>query len=383
MRFPAVFAASIASLVLTGCASWPDRTVFTASDQAAAIVLGEPRIRYWSDSPANVFENWRARLLADRVAAGKNGPKYLVAISGGSDKGAFSAGLLWGWSQSGKRPEFAVVSGVSTGALIAPFAFLGKRYDPVLKHLYTGISSQNIYRVRGINGLINGPSLLDTKPLEKLIAAYITPALLDEIATAHRSGRRLLVLTTNLDAQRGVVWDMGEIAASQSPHRLALFRQVLLASASIPGVFTPVLIDVTGNGKHFAELHVDGGATASFLTLPQSMLQSDAFVPEGDKSVIAILYNGWIKSRFEVVKPKAITIMRRALTAALTEADRMNISDVRSFAAAHAITFAFCAIDDKMDDNHAKLVDPKFMQRIFDYGLEKASNPGGCLDINP
>jgi predicted acylesterase/phospholipase RssA len=155
----------------------------------------------------------------------------------GIRQGAYSAGVLNAWSRQGGRPSFDIVTGVSTGSLIAPFAFLGEQEDGELKAIYTGVSRKDIYHQRILSGLFGGPSLMSTRPLQALIARHITPALLDRIAAQHRRGRRLLVMTTNLDAERGVIWDMGAIAASDTSDRLSLFRQVLLASASIPGVF--------------------------------------------------------------------------------------------------------------------------------------------------
>ena len=132
---------------------------------------------------------------------------WLILSTGGSD-GAFGAGLLNGLSAGGKRPDYAVVTGVSTGALMAPFAFAGARYDATLQALYTQTSAADIFEVGG-----TGESFLDTWPLKDLIAKQITPALLADIAAAYKNGRRLFIVTTDLDAGRSMVWNMGAIAA--------------------------------------------------------------------------------------------------------------------------------------------------------------------------
>jgi hypothetical protein len=185
-----------------------------------------------------------------------------LAVSGGGSDGAFGAGLLKGWSESGKRPKFKFVTGVSTGALIAPFAFLGSDYDETLKEAYTTVDAQRLYLTHGLLHLLWEESLTDNKPFREMIAKYITDPLLVRIAEEHKKGRRLYVLTTDLDREEPVVWDMGAIASSNSPARLDLFRKVVLASASIPAFFPPVLINVKIDGKELDEIHVDGGVFA-------------------------------------------------------------------------------------------------------------------------
>ncbi|WP_459857849.1 patatin-like phospholipase family protein [Dongia sp. agr-C8] len=185
-----------------------------------------------------------------------------LAVSGGGSDGAFGAGLLNGWTRSGTRPKFKFVTGVSTGALIAPFAFLGPDYDETLQQAYTTVDAQRLYLARSLVSLLWEESLNDNKPFRDMIAKYVDEKVLGRIAEEHRKGRRLYVLTTDLDREEPVVWDMGAIAASNSPARLDLFRKVILASASIPAFFPPVLINVKIDDVQKDELHVDGGVFA-------------------------------------------------------------------------------------------------------------------------
>src|SRR5205807_147696 len=143
------------------------------------------------------------------------------------------------------------------------------RFDAALQAVYTQTSAADIFEVGG-----TGESFLDTWPLRELIAKQITPALLADIAAAHQSGRRLFIITTDLDAGRSVVWNMGAIALRGGDAALKLFRSVLLASGSVPGAFPPVLIDVEGSGKRFAELHVDGGVGGQFFVAPPALMAS-------------------------------------------------------------------------------------------------------------
>src|ERR1700688_1011367 len=206
----------------------PPRTPFTAADEALAAIPDMPDARFWADS------------VADFTAALPPQPGPWLALSSGGADGAFGAGLLNGLSESGHRPDYAVVTGVSTGALMAPFAFAGPRYDDALRAAYTKITAADVFEIGS-----TGESFVDSWPLKDLIAKQITPALLADIAAAHKSGRRLFIVTTDLDAERSVVWNMGAIAVHAADKNggdaaLNLFRSVLLASSAIPGGFPPV-----------------------------------------------------------------------------------------------------------------------------------------------
>jgi predicted patatin/cPLA2 family phospholipase len=203
-------------------------------------------------------------------------PRNCLVLSGGGMNGAYTAGVLRGWTDSGQRPPFDVVTGISTGALIATFAFLGSEYDAELARLYTSMRREDIFRPR----LVCLDSVASSEPLEQRIAASATPEILRQTAAAHRQGRRLYAGTTNLDTKRLVVWDLGAIAARDSAESRDLFRKVLLASCSIPGLLPPVPIDIEIDGKPYTELHVDGGVAASVFLHPAMVgIQEIADVP--------------------------------------------------------------------------------------------------------
>jgi hypothetical protein len=196
-------------------------------------------------------------------------PRHVLALSGGGLYGAYSVGVLDGWTRTGTRPEFDVVTGVSTGALIAPFAFLGPEYDARAMALYTGVRNGDIFRLRSLYTLPFRDALASSGPLRRLIGEQIDECMMAEIARAHRAGRRLYVATTDLRTKRAAIWDMGAIACMPCPEGCALFRDVLLASASVPGVFPPVPFDTgAGRGPLKVDLHVDGGATAPLFVPP-------------------------------------------------------------------------------------------------------------------
>ena len=337
--------------------------------QSEARVVDYGDIRIWQDADVAAWQAWRSRFIEERSQnRDTNVPITMLAISSGSDKGAYSAGFLIGWSQTGERPKFDLVSGVSTGALIAPFAFLGPEYDHVIRDLYTGIDADDIYRSRTLQGLLGGPTLADTGPLRKLIARHADTALLEAIAAEHRKGRRLLVQTTNLDAERGVVWDMGAIAASDRPDRLALFRRILLASASIPGFFPPVLIEVDAGGTSFKEMHVDGGTTSSLFALPPSVIFADSQRGGFDNGQLVILYNGALEPSFRMTEPSAFAIMERALSASIKEADRRSLRQLRAFAADNDLDITIHVAGPQSETEDVDLFDAEFMRGLFALG---------------
>ena len=360
------------ALALSACAAWPERLPVTASDQAEARIDGFGEIRRWDDDSFQSWIAWREQLFAERAEMGRSGRIEMLAISSGSDRGAFSAGFLNGWSEAGTRPQFDIVSGVSTGALIAPYAFLGEPYDPQLASVYTTIDAGDVYRLTPLKPLLGGASLANTKPLAQLIERSADDALIDEVAREHRKGRRLLVQTTNLDAERGVVWDMGAIAASDSPQRYRLFRQVLLASASIPGFFPPVLIEVASSDAEFSELHVDGGTTSSVLAIPPAVLfesKSDEPYVEGR---ITILYNGALQPVFRVSEPTVFAILDRALTVSLKTADQRTIRALRRYADETGLLLEVHSAGSQADDPDVDLFDQEFMNLLYERGRERA-----------
>lgn len=222
-------------------------------------------------------------------------PAAYLAISGGGENGAYGAGILTGWSALGTRPEFKGVTGVSTGALIAPFAFLGPAYDKELERFYTTIGQKDVMTSRGyVSGLL-GESLYDSAPLLHLIRSALTAEMVAAIAREYSErGRILMIGTANLDVPVGVMWNIGAIAASGRPDARDVVSRILLASASIPGAFPPVMIDLEVGGQRFQEMHVDGGTVAQVMLYPPSFGGQDFL---GDDSREAVRLRSVIKRR--------------------------------------------------------------------------------------
>ncbi|MEM7633165.1 MAG: patatin-like phospholipase family protein [Pseudomonadota bacterium] len=355
-------------LLVAGCASMP-RDSFTLGDQQQAEVSGFSNIRHWADASAD--ELARISPVKAVMRSDRRTPAQMLALSGGGGAGAYGAGLLVGWTNSNKRPAFDVVTGVSAGALIAPFAFLGSRYDPQLRSLFTSGIAKDLNQRRGpIRALIsNGAS--DNSNFRKLIARYVTPDVVFEIARAHANGRRLLVVTTNLDAQRAMVWDIGAIAMHANIDKsMHLIHQVLLASASVPGVFPAVKISAVANGQEFSELHSDGGVATQIYTAPEVVLAGGVpkptRTPHGSR--IYMIVNNTIDPEFSVVKATSLSIASRAYSTFIKSHTRQTISQTYNLSRKTGLDFNLSYIEEKVPYDATDPFNTKYMRRLFDIG---------------
>lgn len=305
-------------------------------------------------------------------------PFEVLVLSGGGSYGAYSAGLLCGWSELGTRPAFDVVTGVSTGSLVATMAFLGPEYDGALKHFYTTVSDKDIYiKKYDLEGLLSD-SLADSKPLFKLISAVVDEKLLAKVAVEHAKGRRLYVGTTHLDSRRLVQWDMGAIATRGSPLDLDLFRRILLASASIPGFFPPVPVPVTVDGKVSEELHVDGGVTASLFFVPPRVPVAERAKLGSEPLAGANLYivvAGKLYAEPACVERKFIKIAQDSISALLYAQARGDLFQLFALCLATKMNYYLTAVPaDVPAPAEATSFNPVEMTRLFESGKKAATN---------
>jgi hypothetical protein len=309
------------------------------------------------------------------ASSGKK-PFNVLVLSGGGAYGAYSAGVLAGWSEAGTRPQFDVVTGVSTGALVATLAFLGPGRDAALKRFYTTVTDNDVYARKSDLAALLSDSFRDSKPLAKLIDAVVDQGIVREIAAEHAKGRRLYVGTTHLDARRLVVWDMGEIASRGTPADLALFRQVLLASASIPGYFPPVLINVDVDGKPAEELHVDGGVTASlFFRSPH--VSAAQYRKLGERpmegSNLFIVVAGKLYADPACVERRLIPIAADSISALLYSQCRGDLFQLYALSLATGMNYRMTAIPQDMTvPADATSFDPKVMGWLYEQGRQQA-----------
>lgn len=358
-------------MAATGCSNLP-RVAFTANQQAIAQIPGMPGVRMWADAPAEEFDRV-IHLQQMEATARKSGSMDLLAISGGASDGAFGAGILNGLTARGQRPEYVLVSGVSAGALIAPLAFLGPRYDKKLTYAWTS----GIAEPLGEGGVLSILFSQDARriALHDLVSSFVDEQMLREIAVEHRRGRRLLVVTTNLDAQRPVLWDLGAIAASGHPKALELFRDVLTASSSIPGAFAPTLIDVEADGHQFSELHVDGGATTQLFTIPESILsRGPSRQPLTMPSRFFIIVNNRLKPQFEVVEGSTVPVLARSLSSLIKSDARLTLVATREFARNRNMEFNLAYIGDDFPTDLKPSFETAYMGAVYRYGYDKAAS---------
>ena len=353
-----------AALLLSACASGA-RSDFGLSEREAASPLGFPHVRFSVEDEAAAQRI--EQQLGDGVPKGPDGHFDLIALSGGGANGAFAAGLINGWTASGKRPDFEVVTGVSTGALAAPFVFLGPRWDARLKEAYVGGQATGLLKSRGLNALV-GSGVFSGAPLRQLVESHVDEVMLAEVAAEHAKGRLLLVATTDLDAQRGVIWNMGAIAERGGPEALELFREVLVASASIPGAFPPVMLRSQGQGAVFEEMHVDGGVMNPFVALPQIMWNWDDVAGVFEGARLHVVVNGKDAPRFAVTRDAGIPVLTRSLDAVLNGQLRATIAANRAFASRNGLEFHVAAIPEDFDGANSLDFNQAAMQAVYDLG---------------
>lgn len=392
-RVVAVLALAVAvQCTASGCASFVRNGIADPVLAEKAHVTGVPGVRFWADDvPTDAMAEIRRMTpnlpIIAREAKRGDGRRPIVetlALSGGGSDGAFGAGVLAGWSARGDRPEFEIVTGVSAGAIIAPFAFLGPAHDEELRGIWTEYQASDIATAQIIPGLFGGSALADSKPLANLVAKYVDRSMMRAIAAQYKRGRLLLVLTTNLDAQRPVVWNMGEIALFDTDEALELFRSVILASAAIPGALPPVNIPVEVNGKMYEEMHVDGGTTRElFVTAVQAPFK--AFDPLYAAPPIRHLYiikNGKLTPETEVVSQTTLTIATRAISTLIKSQNWSELYRIYRMALDAGADFNIMAVPASFTKPLKGLYDPEYQKALYAEGIT-AGHAGVWLKSPP
>ncbi len=384
VRRAAAIGAAFGLCASIGCTTATRQPAVPAGMAPRADVVGYPNdIRYFPRDFEDVRqfeEDFVVSWAKERAALGLAPeaplpPAAYLAISGGGDNGAFGAGLLDGWTKAGTRPTFKLVTGVSTGALIAPFAFLGPAYDEQLKALYTSISFKDVATTRAIFAAFFSDALADTTPLAALVRKAVTQEMLDAIAAEYEKGRMLLIGTTDLDSRRSVVWNVTEIAALRRPGALDLVHKILMASAAIPGTFPPVMIDVELDGKQYGEMHVDGGTSNQVFVYPAA---SD--LAKLSRQNLAVRKRSLYLIRNARLDPEWAQVDRRTLPIALRAINCLiqyqGIGDIyRLYSIAHRdhVDFNLAYIPPTFDTPHTKDFDTAYMRALYDLAYTSAA----------
>jgi predicted patatin/cPLA2 family phospholipase len=366
---------------ISGCASLERLPAVTYAQAKQADILDIPDARFYVSETKQILDVAVKAGQRRNLTRGVSATRSFLAISGGGDDGAFGAGLLVGWSDRGNRPEFDVVTGVSTGALSAPFAFLDRAYDPQLKAVYTETSASDIFEKRApLLGAIAGDALTDNAPLRAMISRRLDEAMVRRIAEEYKKGRLLFILTTNLDQGRPVIWNIGAIASSNHPKSRELIVEVLLASTSIPVVFPPVMLDVTIAGERYQEMHVDGGTIAQAFLYPPSISLRTAAARIGisektlrteRRRVAYVIRNGRLTRPEESVRLQTVAIAKEALSTMIASSGVNDTYRMYLLARRDGVDFNLASINDDFDVPYKGPFDKDYMQTLFEYGYQK------------
>lgn len=386
----ALAACSLVIFVVTGCGTLHPRSPLPAGQVGIASPPGYANIRDWGDHYSPVLQrSVEAALKAEAATNNPFGqtPIQYLALSGGGMNGAFGAGFLCGWAAQNSRPNFDFVTGISAGALLAPFAYLGTNYDGALRDIYADLKPSDLFQRKGLLKILRDDSIFDTAPLRRILEKHITTNFLAAVAREHALGRRLWIGTANLDARRPVIWDMGAIASSGRPDAPALFRQVMMASSAVPGAFPPVYFKVDANGKTYDELHVDGGisrqafAYGPVLHLDEIRRQLDEQHRKRPAELF-IIRNGDLGTHYAAVKPKALPILLNSLTALTHHQAEGDFYRMYVYAGRDQCDYNLTGIPAGYQHQSTRQFDSGEMKRLFSLG-EQMGGAGNCWIHSP
>lgn len=369
-------------LLVQGCASGPTRLeAVPYALTAKAEIPGMPGVRYVAGGDMTEFTRVglealrrEQEYLAKQGYKGPMPPAVYVAISGGGDNGAFTAGLMNGWTATGTRSEFKLVTGISTGALIAPFAFLGPKYDATLKEVYTTISPKDVLEPRSLLGGFFSDAMADNAPLWKLTRKSVNEDMLKAIAAEYAKGRFLLIATADLDARRPIIWDMGKIATYGGQKALDLFVSVMIASASIPGGFPPTMIEVEVDGKRYQEMHVDGGVMAQVFAYPAGIRINEVVAAAGvtRERTLYVIRNAKLDPDWAHVERKTMSIAGRAVASLIHSQGIGDLYRIYATAQRDGVDFNLTFIPSTFNVPHKEEFDNEYMRQLYDVGYDFA-----------
>jgi len=371
-----------ATFGLAGCAAPVRGPAVPRCRGTAATVLGVTNERFLPGTGLPALDReFIAALERQRASLGLGASaplpqQNLLAISGGGENGAFGAGLLCGWSAAGTRPQFSLVTGVSTGALTAPFAFLGPDYDAQLRSVYTDITLRDVAETRGYLAAIFDDALADTLPLFRTISRYLDVPMMAAIARGHDEGRMLLIGTTDIDAQIPVTWNIGAIAKSGHPQALDLVRRILLASAAIPGAFPPVMVDMQVAGERFQEMHVDGGAVNQAFLYPAAVTRGRRERMRRGESVLParvyVIRNARLDPDWAAVERRTLQISARAISTMIAVSGYNDVLRLWVNAERDGMDFNLAYIGADFTREYTAPFEQAYMRALFEHGFAQA-----------
>ncbi|KWU02677.1 phospholipase [Vibrio toranzoniae] len=302
----------------------------------------------------------------------------ILALSGGGANGAFGAGILIGLEESGQLKDYSIVTGISAGALMAPFVFIGGDAFSRMKDVMLNINDKSVLGKKNFLNTVFKDAFTDGENLYQFIAEAFPEPMIEQIAAQHRSGKRLFIGTTHFDSGELVIWNIGAIANSDMPDKSELIYKVLAASASIPGVFPPQFIDVEHEGEIFEELHVDGGlATQVFFNPSNFDYQqiSDALGLETPPQ-LDVIRNGALKAPYHSLRDKGLDLVAKSVSSLTLAQTRGDLYRMKYISEINNIDMQFTYIE--RDFGYAKrtkdMFDEHYLLTIYEYGYYKATH---------
>lgn len=370
----------ISPFLMMACSSPTHRQLPQPLVSSVALPQGES-LRFWGDEDDFLhklieLEGVWARQDASGLMFNEEGelkPANYLALSGGGTGGAFGAGVLNAWSDLGTRPTFNVVTGISTGAIISVFAYLGSEYDYLLEEFYTGVGDDQLYRVR-LWSILSQASLLNTQGFEELVRETISNEVMDAVSDAYNEGRMLFIGTTNLETQRLVIWDMGKIASLGTPEAQRLFEDIVIASSSIPGVFPAVQFEVEHDGQTFDEVHVDGGISRQVFLFPDSWDFSSVSGVMGERERrVYVIRNDEFVPKWQQVPISLSALTVRSILTLIKYQGRGDVLRIyqQSQDAGMDFKLAFIDVDFNEKPRDGRPFDEQYMAKLFQYGYSR------------
>jgi len=369
-------------VVISGCATLPRNPVPIDRIHEAQVVQA-PDMRAFAGAISPIFQDDFVRSLhqedtGDFINPETGHKRYsALALSGGGSHGAFGAGFLYGWSKKGDRPSFKLVTGISTGALIAPFAFLGSSHDEQLRQVYTTVDTESIIKKLSLFRILTeSESFTSSGPLQRLIRGNIDRNLLKDISRVHQEGRRLYIGTTHMDAQQLVVWNMGLIAELDTPEALELFQNILLASASIPTAMPPVFFSVEVDGEVYDEMHTDGGTITQVffhggtMDLGRAGEEAGIQIENGAIGTLYVIRNGELDATPEQVPRNIKEISSKAMDTMIKTAALNNLFRMYVFAERDKSELLYVDIPRDFVSKAKEPFDVEEMNKLFDIGMK-------------
>lgn len=345
-------------LLLAGCASLGPQLPMPMAAESASQELSLGVRTLGADGQ---FEVLSSRQIARRLQSRLGGrPLSILALSSGGANGAFGAGALAGATRGGEPQEFTVVTGVSTGALVAPFAFLGPAWDAQLTEIFTTGVTDDLLRRRGL-GVLFGSSVYSGAPLRRLIERYADSAMIAAIAAQANKGRLLLVATTDLSTGEPVIWDLGSMALHGGKYAKPLIQSVLLASASVPGMLPPVVVRYRSHGVLRTETHVDGGVTLPFFIAPAA-----EDLPRSI-TIVRVIIDGSLRNLPRPIHANALSVFQRSLAAGLSHVTRTQLQATADSLRRRGITLDYAAIPASYPLESSFDFSPEVERSLFEY----------------